>query len=99
MKHESSKSTCTAISDAIKVRHSCRSSHIETVGVSVSSRSETSAYFDVNVEVHEIFGHPLATKCYGWIANALVGEKGIVTVLRLPPVFSAESAVRAAGRL
>jgi hypothetical protein len=98
MEHVPAKSTSTAISAIIEARHSCSSSHIETIGVSVS-RSETAAYMDVIVELHELFGHPLATKCYGWIENALVGEKGIITVLRLPPVFSAESAVRAAGRM
>ena len=44
-----------------------------------------------NVEVFDLTGHPKAKRCYGWT----YGEpEQFITILELPPVDSAKSAVK-----
>ena len=51
--------------------------------------------WDGIVEVFRLTDHPKTTRCYGWsyLDN---GDPRYVTVLELPPVNSARTAVRAA---
>jgi hypothetical protein len=43
------------------------------------------------VEVFELTGHPKAKRCYGWTHGE---PEKLITVLELPPVTDAESAVK-----
>lgn len=44
-----------------------------------------------DVEVFDLDGHPMAKQCYGWS----YGEpKKLITILGMPPVTDAQSAVR-----
>lgn len=50
-----------------------------------------------SVEVFDLTGHPKAKRAYGWshLDKADDSEERFVTVLEVPPVESAETAVRA----
>lgn len=82
--------------DAIRRTHGCEAEYAETVPVKEVFQGQT--VWEGNVEVFNIRGHPKAKRCYGW-AHA-TGEddngKRYVAVLELPPVVSAQTAVRAA---
>ena len=49
----------------------------------------------VAVEAFDIQGHPKARRCYAWSYEE-GGETQYVTVLEIPPVDSAETAVKVA---
>jgi hypothetical protein len=44
-----------------------------------------------NVEVFELTGHPKAKRCYGWTHG---DPEQFMTILKLPPVTDAQSAVK-----
>jgi hypothetical protein len=50
-----------------------------------------------HVEIFDLNGHPKAKRCYGWSHPEGCDDKGerFVTVLEIPPVESAVTAVRA----
>lgn len=76
--------------------HDCESRHLETVPVIETFQGQT--VWQGEVEVFGLRGHPKASRCYAW--EHATGEddagKRIVTVLGLPPIVSAQTAVRAA---
>ena len=91
------KDYITQLQDAIRRLHGCESEYVETVDVTESFQGQT--VWQGEVEVFNICGHPKATTAYAW-AHA-TGEndhqsKRYVAVLKLPPVVSPETAVRAA---
>ena len=82
--------------DAIRRLHGCDADYLETVPVTETFQDET--VWQGDVEVFNIRGHPKATRCYAW--SHLAGKKDegkrFIAVLELPPVDSAETAVKAA---
>jgi hypothetical protein len=74
--------------------HACKSSWVETVPVHEVFGGET--VWRGDVEVFDLIGHPQAKRCYAW--SHLDGPKDertrFVAVLEIPPVESAETAVR-----
>jgi hypothetical protein len=86
-----------ALAKAIKDLHGCKTArHIESVPVKETFRGQI-AWQGV-VEVFSITGHPKAKRCYAW--SHLDGDKDertkVFAVLELPPVTSAQTAVKAA---
>lgn len=47
------------------------------------------------VDVYVLVDHDKAKRCYAWIGETATGEKRIQVVLEIPPITSAEDAVRA----
>ena len=69
--------------------HGCDSKHVETVPVHEVFRGKT--VWQGDVEVFDLIGHPKVKRCYGWT----YGEpEEFITILELPPVTDAQSAVK-----
>ena len=69
--------------------HGCKSEHVESVPVEEVFRGET--VWKGDVEVFTLTGHPKAKRCYGWT----YGEpEQFITILEIPPVTDAQSAVK-----
>ena len=74
---------------AIEHLHSCGAIHRDTVPVHEVFKGKT--VWQGDVEVYELIGHPTAKRCYGWT----YGEpEEFITILELPPVTDAQSAVK-----
>ncbi len=73
--------------------HKCTARFVESVPVIELFRGEVA--WDGVVETFELAGHPRAKRCYAWsyVEN---DEPKYVTVLEIPPVDSAETAVKIA---
>ena len=74
--------------------HGATSTHVETVPVVEEFQGET--VWQGEVEVFDIRGHPKATRCYGWGYSTDEDQRRYVAVLKLPPVTSPQTAVKAA---
>ena len=69
--------------------HNCGAVWRQSVPVHEVFRGQT--VWKGEVEVFDLQGHPKAKRCYGWT----YGEpEQIITILELPPVDSAQSAVK-----
>jgi hypothetical protein len=69
--------------------HDCSAIWIKSVPVCEVFQGKT--VWQGDVEVFDLTGHPKAKRCYGWS----YGEpEQFITILELPPVDSAESAVK-----
>ena len=69
--------------------HKASATHIASVPVEEFFQGKT--LWKGDVEVFVLTGHPKATRCYGWT----YGEpEEFITILELPPVDSAQSAVK-----
>jgi hypothetical protein len=69
--------------------HGCASTWVESIPVHEAFRGKT--LWQGNVEVFDLIGHPKAKRCYGWT----YGEpEEFITILELPPVTDAQSAVK-----
>ena len=81
---------------AIRRLHGCEAEYAETVPVTETFQGET--VWKGEVEVFDIRGHPKAKRVYAWSHVTGKNDEGkrYVAVLELPPVDSAETAVRAA---
>ena len=80
---------------AVEQLHNCSARHLSTVPVHEKFNGKT--VWLGNVEVFDISGHPKSVRCYAWSdreGKADAGER-FVAVLEIPPVESAETAVRA----
>jgi hypothetical protein len=81
---------------AILNLHGCEATYLETVPVTEEFQGET--VWQGEVEVFRLSGHPKAKTAYAW--GHVTGEddqaRRYVAVLKLPPVDSPKSAVRAA---
>jgi len=79
---------------AVQHLHNCGAVYRETVPVHEVFRGQT--VWQGHVEVFDLTGHPKAKRCYAW--SHLDGAKDertrFVAVLEIPPVESAETAVR-----
>jgi len=82
------------LKDAIRRLHGCEADYLESVPVREVYQGEV--VWQGDVEVFEIRGHPTAKRCYAWSHDTDKTEKRFVAVLELPPVDSAQSAVKAA---
>ena len=74
--------------------HGCDAIYVETVPVVEEFQGKT--IWQGDVEVFDLTGHPKATRGYGW--SHVTGEhdqgRRYFTVLELPPVDSAQAAVK-----
>lgn len=79
---------------AVSQLHNCGATWRETVPVHEVFKGQT--VWQGDVEVFDLTGHPKAKRCYAW--SHLDGPKDertrFVAVLEIPPVVSAETAVR-----
>ena len=79
---------------AVSQLHNCGSVWRETVPVHEVFKGET--VWKGEVEVFDLTGHPKAKRCYAWshLDGANDERTRFVAVLEIPPVESAETAVR-----
>lgn len=69
--------------------HNCAAIHRKTVPVHEVFRGKT--VWQGNVEAFDLTGHPKAKRCYGWTHGE---PEEFITILELPPVTDAQSAVK-----
>lgn len=81
------------LKDAIRELYGCEADHVESVPVTETFQGRT--VWEGEVEVFNIRGHPKAKRAYAWSHRTEEGKR-YVAVLELPPVDSAQTAVRAA---
>jgi len=81
------------IQQAVERAAECPSAHIESIPVLEVFRGQT--VWEGVVEAFTLQGHPKAQRAYGW-AYQDGKEARYVAVLEIPPVNSANTAVRAA---
>lgn len=80
--------------DTIERVHGCRASHSRTESVTATVEGRTVA--SGKIEVFALLGHDHALRCYAWGGMDANGCWEVTTVLAIPPVISAETAVVAA---
>lgn len=78
----------------IRRLHKCEASHTRTEAVKEVVRGQV--LWEGNVEVFALLGHDRALRCYAWGHLHPEGKWEVTTVLAIPPVISASSAVLAA---
>lgn len=80
---------------AVSLSHNCPATHSKTVSVHETFRGET--VWEGDVEVYDLHGHPKASTAYAWIHREGDHDQrtSFVTILGIPPVVSAETAIRA----
>ena len=88
------KGTLRELQNAVERLHNCSASFIENV-VIVEKFCDETAWSDI-VSVYELKGHPQATRAYAW-SSPIEGstKRGYHAMLHIPPIDSAEKAVRA----
>ncbi len=81
---------------AVSHLHKCGCRHVASVPVHETFRGQT--VWQGQVEVLDLVGHPKAKRCYAWshCTGPNDRDENFVAVLELPPVTSAQTAVRAA---
>jgi hypothetical protein len=84
------------LKDIIRKLHGVESTHRQSVPVKEVFNGETIC--DGIVEVFELHGHPKATHAYAWTheTDDPKQPRRSVTVLKIPPAVSPETAVRVA---
>ena len=78
----------------IKRLHQCDAAHTRTEAVKEVVNGQV--LFDGRVEVFALAGHDRALRCYAWGHLHDDGKWEVTTVLAIPPVVSASTAVLAA---
>jgi hypothetical protein len=78
----------------IRRLHKCEASHTRTETVRQVVGGQV--LFDGKVEVFALLGHDNALRCYAWGNMDADGRWEVTTVLAIPPIVSAETAVLAA---
>lgn len=79
----------------VEQMHDCTATPIGTKVVSETFRGQP--VWEGIVHIFEVTGHPEATRCYAWSSPVESSSKRcFYTVLEVPPVESAQDAVRAA---
>src|SRR5271170_5434637 len=81
------------LTQAVETMHKCTARHVESKPVIELFRGKVA--WDGVVEAFALTGHPHAKRCYAW-SYLDKGEPHYVTVLEIPPVDSAETAVKIA---
>jgi hypothetical protein len=79
--------------EAVEKTHNCGATYVNSVAV--AKRFQEQMTWQGIVEMFDLTGHPTAKRCYAWSYEAHGAEK-FMTVLEIPPVCSAETAVKAA---
>jgi hypothetical protein len=80
---------------AVERMHGCQATFLEKVVVNELFQGRP--VWQGIVHIFELSGHPTATRCYAW--SSPVGEsdkRRFFAVLHIPPITSAQDAVRAA---
>ncbi len=82
------------LKDVIRKLHGVESTHRQSVPVKEVFKGKT--VWEGVVEVFELHGHPKATHAYAWshATDDPKQPKRSVTVLKIPPAVSPETAVR-----
>ena len=82
------------LQEVIHKLHGVHSTHIKSVPVTETFKGDV--IWDGIVEVFELHGHPKATHAYAWSHETDNPDqpKRSVTVLKIPPAVSPETAVR-----
>ncbi len=83
-----------SIRKAIREMHKCDAHHVKSVPVHESFQGETA--WKGTVEVFNLVGHEKAKRAYAWQYQDDPNEIKTIVVLEIPPVDSAESAVKVA---
>lgn len=78
----------------IRRLYKCEASHTRTEGVKEVVNGQV--MWEGNVEVFALLGHDEALRCYAWGHLDEAEKWEVTTVLAIPPVISASSAVIAA---
>lgn len=78
----------------IRRLHRCEASHTRTE--EVKQVIDGRVIWEGSVEVFALLGHDDALRCYAWGNVDAQGRWEVTTVLAIPPVVSAETAVLAA---
>ncbi len=81
------------LKEAIETMYRCKAVHVASEAVVELSQAQVA--WEGVVETFNLWRHPRARRCHAWSYQEN-GETRYVTVLELPPVDSAASAVRAA---
>lgn len=87
------KDYLASLIDAIKSTHGVDAAYVETVPVREVFKGQLA--WDGKVEVFTVKGHPKAKRCYAWGYDDK-GQWAITSVLEIPPVVSAHTAVKVA---
>ena len=82
-----------SLKKAIRATHGCGARHFTTIPVTERFRGKIAWQGDV--EVFDLIKHPKAQHCYAWSYDEN-GTTHTTAVLGLPPVVSAETAVKVA---
>ncbi len=84
------------LQNVIRMLHGVHSTHVQSVPVKEVFKGKT--VWEGVVEVFELHGHPKATHAYAWSheTDDPKQPKRSVTVLKIPPAVSPETAVRVA---
>jgi hypothetical protein len=84
------------LEEIIHKLHGVHSTHVQSVPV--TEKFENKVLWDGVVEVFQLHGHPKATHAYAWSHETgdPKNPKRSVTVLKIPPAVSPETAVRVA---
>src|SRR5205814_1505639 len=77
--------------DTIRRVHRCDASHSRTESVKQVVNGQV--MWDGKVEVFALLGHDRALRCYAWGQVTDEGKWEVTTVLAIPPVISASTAV------
>lgn len=78
---------------AIRALHGCAASHVESVPVTEVFKGQVA--WDGVVEVFTLQGHPKAKRAFAWSFEE-DGKTKTTAVLEIPPVDSAQTAVKVA---
>lgn len=83
-----------SLRDAIKATHGCHSRYVESVPVHEVFQGQTA--WRGTVEVFDLMGHSKAKRVYAWQYEDDDKQTKTVAVLEIPPVDSAQTAVKVA---
>ena len=86
-------SNVNELREAVRVAHQCDAQHIDSVPL--IERMGNKTIWKGLVFAFSLEGHPEAKCCYAWTYND-GGQKRFLTVLEVPPVVSAHTALREA---
>lgn len=80
--------------EVIRRKHGVASEHVRTLAVTETFQGKP--LWDGLVELFELKGHASAQRVYAWTDDTLAHSTRDITVLDLPPIKSAQDAIRAA---
>lgn len=82
------------LQNAIRHLHGCESVHVSTTPIREFFQGQL--IWDGEVETFTVTGHPKASTCYAWAYQGEDRKSHYTAVLKIPPVDSPQSAVKAA---